>query len=103
MRRDPGPDERYLDEERKQVPWTYTFEKLWYPRALWGRLAYDPSTPDALFEKWFAKRYGERLGPRYHRALTEGARALLPLAGAVRRLPAGPLRGRLPGGSASAG
>lgn len=73
---DPGPDSGYVEAERKNVPWKYKFEKVWFPRALWGRLAFDPATPDALFEKRFSKRYGEKAGPRFFKAFVEGSKAI---------------------------
>ncbi|MCY7349084.1 MAG: glycoside hydrolase family 20 zincin-like fold domain-containing protein [Cytophagaceae bacterium] len=40
--------------------WDYAFEKQWLFYELWGRLMYDPTTPDALFEASFAQRYGPK-------------------------------------------
>lgn len=37
--------------------WKYAFEKQWLFYMLWGRLLYDPKTPDLVFEKAFEKRY----------------------------------------------
>lgn len=73
---DPGPDTGYVEAERKNVPWKYKFEKAWFPRALWGRLAFDPATPDSLFEKRFSKRYGDKAGPRFFKAFVEGSKAV---------------------------
>jgi len=42
--------------------WTYAFEKQWLFYQLWGRLLYDPSTPDSLFEAAFENRYGKGSG-----------------------------------------
>lgn len=42
--------------------WDYAFEKQWLFYELWGRLLYDPATPDALFEASFARRYGLKSG-----------------------------------------
>ncbi len=43
--------------------WKYAFERQWLFYKLWGRLLYDPATPDATFESEFTRRYGPRAGP----------------------------------------
>jgi len=40
------------------VDWRYAFERQWLFYKLWGRLTYDPSTPDAVFVEEFRRRYG---------------------------------------------
>ena len=40
----------------------YAFQKQWLFYKTWGRILYDPSTPDAVFEKEFDRRYGRGLG-----------------------------------------
>ncbi|SKB30359.1 hypothetical protein SAMN05660226_00619 [Parapedobacter luteus] len=47
----PGPDRT----------WHYAFEKQWLFYTLWGRLLYDPHTPDTVFEDQLAVRYGRPL------------------------------------------
>jgi hypothetical protein len=42
--------------------WNYAFEKQWLFYQLWGRLLYDPTTPDAVFEASFANRYALKSG-----------------------------------------
>lgn len=42
--------------------WDYAFEKQWLFYQLWGRLLYDPSTPDAVFEFAFNEKYGKNSG-----------------------------------------
>ena len=45
---------------RPDVPtdWTWAFERQWLFYKLWGRLLYDPATPDAVFSREFVRRYG---------------------------------------------
>jgi hypothetical protein len=43
-----------LDHEQ----WRYAFERQWLFYKLWGRLLYDPATPDAVFKGEFVRRYG---------------------------------------------
>lgn len=42
--------------------WTYAFERQWLFYMLWGRLLYDPSTPDTVFSDEFTRRYGTKGG-----------------------------------------
>lgn len=44
-----------LDEP---VDWTYAFQRQWLFYQLWGRLLYDPETPDSVFQAAFTERYG---------------------------------------------
>ncbi|GAA4397405.1 hypothetical protein GCM10023187_06820 [Nibrella viscosa] len=43
--------------------WQYAFEKQWLFYALWGRLLYNPATPDSMFASAFDQRYGKGIGP----------------------------------------
>ena len=40
--------------------WRWAFERQWLFYKLWGRLLYDPSTPDSVFAGEFARRYGPK-------------------------------------------
>jgi hypothetical protein len=40
--------------------WKWAFERQWLFYKLWGRLLYDPKTPDAVFQAEFTRRYGKR-------------------------------------------
>ena len=42
------------------VRWKWAFERQWLFYKLWGRLLYDPRTPDSVFEAEFVRRYGEK-------------------------------------------
>ena len=42
--------------------WEYAFEKQWLFYMLWGRLLYNPATPDVVFESAFNNRYAGRSG-----------------------------------------
>jgi hypothetical protein len=53
----------YFTVLHEQVSWTWAFERHWLFYKLWGRLLYDPGTPDAVFEAEFVRRYGERARP----------------------------------------
>lgn len=40
--------------------WRYAFERQWLFYKLWGRLLYNPLTPDNLFQAEFIRRYGSK-------------------------------------------
>jgi len=42
--------------------WDYHFQRQWLWYAMWGRLMYDPDTPDAVFEQMLADKYGKGTG-----------------------------------------
>ncbi len=66
--------ERHLDSGKRPL----VMEKQWYAFMLWGRLAYDPSLPDAHFEKALAARHPRASSPQLFRAL-QGASQVMPL------------------------
>ena len=65
LERNPGPGPRPL-----------VMEKQWYSFMLWGRLAYDPSLPDAHFERALAARHPAASAPHLFRALQSGAQVM---------------------------
>jgi hypothetical protein len=56
------PAKDYSHEASAHRTWDYAFEKQWLFYQLWGRLLYDPTTPDAVFEASYARRYGLKSG-----------------------------------------
>lgn len=60
--------------------WTYAYEKQWEFYQQWGRLLYNPSTPDEYFIRQFELRYGEQVGADLFKALKLGSRMPLELA-----------------------
>lgn len=57
------PAKDYFTASQAKVDWTYAFERQWLFYKLWGRLLYNPATPDSTFEAEFVRRYGERARP----------------------------------------
>lgn len=53
----PAKDYSHLPSPEKT--WQYGFEKQWMFYKVWGRLLYDPETPDHYFEMVLANKYGE--------------------------------------------
>jgi hypothetical protein len=52
----------YFTASKEPVHWKWAFERQWLFYKLWGRLLYDPATPDAVFEAEFVRRYGPKAG-----------------------------------------
>lgn len=48
----------YFTAAENGVNWRYAFERQWLFYKLWGRLTYDPTTPDPVFSQDFQNRYG---------------------------------------------
>ena len=70
--RPPGVDIYH----RVKTPWTYDFEKNWLRFALWGRLGYDPKTPDSVWKGHFDGRYGTGAGRHVYRATVAGSKVI---------------------------
>lgn len=60
--------------------WDYAFEKQWLFYMLWGRLLYDPSTSDQIFESAFDRRYPIKQGGLLFKAFTSASQMPLRLA-----------------------
>lgn len=52
------PAKDYFTAVEGPVDWTYAFERQWLFYKLWGRLLYNPKTPDQVFQAEFDRRYG---------------------------------------------
>lgn len=50
----------YFTAVHEPVDWQWAFQRQWLFYKLWGRLLYDASTPDALFQSDFNRRYGTK-------------------------------------------
>lgn len=57
------PAKDYFTALNAPVDWKYAFERQWLFYELWGRLLYDPATPDSVFEADFVRRYGTAAKP----------------------------------------
>ncbi|CAN5123312.1 hypothetical protein BH09BAC4_BH09BAC4_25460 [soil metagenome] len=53
------PAKDYFTKPGGPVDWTYAFERQWLFYKLWGRLLYNPATPDVVFSAEFTRRYGK--------------------------------------------
>ena len=50
----------YFTAVKDPVTWKWAFERQWLFYKLWGRLLYNPQTPDAVFQREFNRRYGPK-------------------------------------------
>jgi hypothetical protein len=48
----------YFTADPEPVDWRYAFQRQWLFYQLWGRLLYDPRTPDDFFAGEFSRRHG---------------------------------------------
>jgi hypothetical protein len=53
------PAKDYFTKPGLARNWNYAFERQWLFYKLWGRLLYNPKTPDAEFHAEFLSRYGK--------------------------------------------
>jgi hypothetical protein len=50
----------YFTAVKEPVYWKWAFQRQWLFYKLWGRLLYDPKTPDKVFQAEFNRRYGAK-------------------------------------------
>jgi hypothetical protein len=50
----------YFTALQDGVDWKWAFERQWLFYMLWGRLLYNPATPDTVFQREFNRRYGAK-------------------------------------------
>lgn len=50
----------YFTAAKEPVDWQWAFQRQWLFYKLWGRLLYNPKTPDAVFQAEYNLRYGEQ-------------------------------------------
>ncbi|MDT8301733.1 MAG: hypothetical protein RQ760_09640 [Sedimentisphaerales bacterium] len=74
------PAKDYSHKPNDHVTWQYAFEKQWLFYKLWGRLLFDPNTPDTVFTADFNRRYGENTGDKLLEAYALASRMPLRLA-----------------------
>ena len=53
------PAKDYFTKPGIAMNWHYAFERQWLFYQLWGRLLYNPLTPDVVFQSAFLRRYGK--------------------------------------------
>ena len=50
----------YFTASKEKVDWTWAFQRQWLFYKLWGRLLYDATTPDSVFQAEFNRRFGNK-------------------------------------------
>lgn len=80
----PATDYSHTDSPHRT--WDYAFEKQWLFYELWGRLLYDPTTPNAVFEHSFDQRYKPKGGRAMLGRATLG-KSLLEATAAASQMP----------------
>ena len=50
----------YFTADEQQMDWKWAFQRQCLFYKLWGRLMYDPTTPDAVFEREYVRKYGQQ-------------------------------------------
>lgn len=55
----PAKDYFTSPEYKDKVSWDYAFERQWLFYKIWGRLLYNPETPNSVFINEFKQKYGE--------------------------------------------
>jgi hypothetical protein len=74
------PAKEFITRPGAHLTWSYAFEKQWLFYEMWGRLLYDPSTPESEFEDSFDERYGPGVGKTLVAAHRHASRMPLALA-----------------------
>lgn len=74
------PAKDYSHKPNDHITWQYAFEKQWLFYKLWGRLLFDPNTPDTVFATDFNRRYGNNIGDKLLEAYALASRMPLRLA-----------------------
>ena len=74
----PAKDCSHVNNNHKT--WTYAFQKQWLFYMMWGRLLYNPKTPDNVFEAAFNNHYSGNKGGALLKAYTAASNMPLKLA-----------------------
>ncbi|MGI8745235.1 MAG: hypothetical protein ACR2NN_22220 [Bryobacteraceae bacterium] len=55
---EPGKWSVFTNSQRQRMFWKWEFERYWLFYRLWGRLSYDPTTPESAWMDEMKKRFG---------------------------------------------
>ena len=75
-----GPDgycwgREYIDRE-PETPRQLVMKKQWYSFMLWGRLSYDPTLPNSLFERTLAVRFPQIPAAKLYATISSASRII---------------------------
>lgn len=54
----PGKWSIFTPANQERIWWRWEFERYWFFYLLWGRLSYDPRTPEWVWQQEFRRRFG---------------------------------------------
>ncbi|MEM6654935.1 MAG: hypothetical protein AAF596_03955 [Planctomycetota bacterium] len=74
-------DDIFHRPDHDHIDWAWAFERQWLFYLQWGRLLYDPDTPDAVFEHAYDQRFAGRHGKRMTKAFELSTRTARRIAG----------------------
>ncbi|MCX6623783.1 MAG: hypothetical protein NTY38_22515 [Acidobacteria bacterium] len=72
----PGKYGIFADSQSRRVFWNHQFERYWMFYLLWGRLSYDPKTPERVWMDELRRRFGPAAAAGVLDAYTYSSRAL---------------------------
>ena len=62
-------DNYFINVDELGEPWfRWAFERNWFWYMVWGRMAYDPDTPEDVWVDAFKERFGDAAGEHVYRA-----------------------------------
>jgi hypothetical protein len=70
----PAADYLHNNPKTDHHFYKWMFEREWVWHLVWGRTAYDPDVPDAVFVHEFIDHFGPQAGPLVFKALTESSK-----------------------------
>lgn len=66
------PMDGYFHRDDNDHPWfKWGYQRDWFWYTLWGRMAYDPTTPDKVWISYFKKRFGAQAGEPVFRLMSK--------------------------------
>ena len=75
-----GPDGycwgREFIDRQPETPHQLVMKKQWYSFMLWGRLSYDPTLPNSLFERTLAVRFPQAPANKLYEAIARASRII---------------------------
>jgi hypothetical protein len=66
------PAKDYFTKPGVKANWKYAFERQWMFYKTWGRLLYNPATPNEVFKADFIQRYGKDGGSLFEASVLAG-------------------------------
>jgi len=71
----PEPWGIFTESQKQRVFWKWEYQRYWLFYMLWGRLSYDPHTPDSLWRDELRKRFGDA-APQVLEAYMQASRVM---------------------------